>query len=186
MLKISIIMLLGSALSYVLAAPVYHLIPATPVVSLPDTCPAVQFPMERPAHLQTEDILGHASSNGMHPADPQLTMDPPDYLPKEVPRKLTDEERRKIVDILRNYPPGHAYRINESPYPIRLAKAYWERGWDGGRVRVYDENDILLHDTGYFHFNAGSILREMQKSRDKKSKRKARCRRKRKRQGKSK
>ncbi|WAQ91165.1 hypothetical protein PtA15_14A45 [Puccinia triticina] len=74
-------------------------------------------------------------------------MDPPEYLPKTIPRKATDEEQKKIDYILKNYETGNNFILNKSPYPTLLAKPYLQKEWDFGRVRVYGADGELLHET---------------------------------------
>ncbi|WAR61963.1 hypothetical protein PtB15_14B56 [Puccinia triticina] len=86
-------------------------------------------------------------------------MDPPEYLPKTIPRKATDEEQKKIDYILKNYETGNNFILNKSPYPTLLAKPYLQKEWDFGRVRVYGADGELLHETGRIYLNRVSATK---------------------------
>ncbi|KAA1079290.1 hypothetical protein PGT21_006742 [Puccinia graminis f. sp. tritici] len=160
-----------SALSYALPAPIYDL-PITTSSSGPYECPAISIPVKQsyysegiePINQAFRDETGHYSSN------PQVTMKPPEYLPMVHPecieptkvdtngkRDPTDDEKKKIADILKNYPPGYVYKISRSRFYVQMSKPIFSSEYSFGRVRILGADDKIIHDTGCCHYNCNSV-----------------------------
>ena len=102
---------LFSALSDVSIAPT-PMVPAhfNVPVNVPEGLPLLNpgppvCGLKRPGKYAEESYYGT-----YRPPEPQIV---------EEPKVPTAEQRKKIDDILRNYPVGAAYEIDSSPYPTR-------------------------------------------------------------------
>ena len=141
--------LLFSALSHVLTAP-NPMVPAhfNVPVNVPEGLPLLNpgppvCGLKRPGKYVEESYFGT-----YRPPEPQIV---------EEPKVPTAEQRKKIDDILRNYPVGAAYQIGPSPNPIQLKLPYFNMEHKLGRVKIYDEQGNLLHETGRVYYNGGGI-----------------------------
>ncbi|KNF03682.1 hypothetical protein PSTT_02904 [Puccinia striiformis] len=134
--------LVCSTLSFILTAPM-DLAPH-PCLSpdVPFTCPHVEYPAEQAVQSgMRQELVGQESSDGMYPSDPQITMKPPEYLPMEARSPPTEEQKKKIDDILKNYPVGQAYQIGRSNLYTLVQQPYSSKEYMCGRVKIYDLDD---------------------------------------------
>ncbi|KAA1070704.1 hypothetical protein PGT21_021551 [Puccinia graminis f. sp. tritici] len=176
MLRLSAIVYVCSALSHVLSTPLVpaHL-PSAPGPYLRNVhaAPAAEGALPRrmpefvpdfePEHVQEYTILKDGTIRQRHRKllgeESTIPVPPPSvamYNDYDT-RKMTPDEEQWVKHFAKTHNQGRPYRLTGENQFTEIPKENCDHDYFCGRMRFYDGEDKLLHDTGCCHCNASCL-----------------------------